>query len=308
LDTVLMEAARVSGAQVRESVHVVGVELSGRGGRPPRMTLKGADGAQGMLEARVVVGADGMGSRVSRSLGWARHVRRPVKASFSFRLEGQRSSWDRGVLFLGGQRTLGLAPVSADGRQWNATLVLAGDLLKRERDRGRLASAPDELLWETLETTGVAWTAAPAIVDGPWKSGSFHRPTRRVAGGGVLLVGDAAGYYDPLTGQGMSGAIRGARIAAASILRELAGSDSRWDFRSYSRALHRLVAPSRRIQKLIEAVLVRPGLRTTMIRGLGALPGAADALIRVTGDISPFFPSRKRDASRRDTSERDTSC
>jgi len=232
LDTVLVEAARASGAQLRESVHVVGVELSGRGGRLPRVTLKGADGTQGVLEARVVVGADGMGSRVSRSLGWAQPVRPPVKASFSFRLEGERSSWDRGVLFLGGHRTLGLAPVSADGRQWNATLVLAGDVLKRERDRGRLASAPDELLWETMETAGVDWTAAASIVDGPWKSGSFHRPTRRVAGGGVLLVGDAAGYYDPLTGQGMSGAIRGARIAAASILRELAGSDSRWDFPS----------------------------------------------------------------------------
>ncbi|MCJ7630299.1 MAG: hypothetical protein MUO50_18140 [Longimicrobiales bacterium] len=224
---------------------------------------------------------------MSRSLGWARPVRGPVKASFSFRLEGQSSSGDRGRLFLGGQRTLGLAPVTADGRRWNATLVLAGDLLKEESERGRLASAPEEILWETLELAGVDWTVPPTVVEGPWKSGSFHRPTRRVAGGAVLLVGDAAGYYDPLTGQGISRAIRGAQIAATSILRELADPTSQGEFHGYPRAAHRLMAPSRRVQKLIEAVLTRPGLRGRMVGWMARRPGAADALIRVTGDVSP---------------------
>ena len=41
-----------------------------------------------------------------------------------------------------------------------------------------------------------------------------------VAGPGVLLVGDAAGYYDPLTGQGISRAIRGAALAAEAGDRE----------------------------------------------------------------------------------------
>ncbi|MFH1764227.1 MAG: NAD(P)/FAD-dependent oxidoreductase [Gemmatimonadota bacterium] len=299
LDTVLMETARDSGVQVREGVQVVGVESAGKGGRLPQVTLRGDGGGQELLEGRVVVGADGLGSRVSRSLGWARPVRGPAKASFSFRLEGRRSNQERGVLFLGGLRTLGLAPVTADGRRWNATLVLAGDLLKQESDRGRLTSAPEEILWETLERAGVDWTVPPTIVDGPWKSGSFHRPTRRVAGGGVLLVGDAAGYYDPLTGQGISRAIRGAQVAAAPILAELARGTSRkagrgdpdrgaqGEFRGYPRAAHRLMAPSRRVQKLIEAVLTRPGLRGRMVGWMAGRPGAADALIRVTGDVSP---------------------
>ncbi len=287
LDTALVKAARESGAQVREGVKVVGVERAGAGGRSPMVTLRGPEGVLERLAPRVVVGADGLGSRVSRSLGWAMPVRGPVKASFSFRVEGRRTNRDRGVLFLGGQRTLGLAPVSSDGRQWNVTLVLAGDLLVKERNRGRLASAPEEVLWETMESTGVDWTAPPTVVNGPWTSGSFHRPTRRVAGGGVILVGDAAGYYDPLTGQGISRAIRGAQIGATSILSVLADPDSRGDFRSYPRALHGLVAPSRRVQKLIEAVLTRPGLRKRMVRGLGRGPGVADALVRVTGDLSP---------------------
>lgn len=59
------------------------------------------------------------------------------------------------------------------------------------------------------------------------------------AGGAVLLVGDAAGYYDPLTGQGISRAIRGAQIAATSILRELADPSSQGEFHGYSRSRRR---------------------------------------------------------------------
>ncbi len=32
--------------------------------------------------------------------------------------------------------------------------------------------------------------------------------------GGVLLVGDAAGFYDPFTGEGIFSALRGAELAA----------------------------------------------------------------------------------------------
>src|SRR5207245_6010617 len=46
----------------------------------------------------------------------------------------------------------------------------------------------------------------------------------RVAAPGVLLVGDAAGFYDPFTGEGLSYALRGAELAAEAVEAALGGS------------------------------------------------------------------------------------
>nr|WP_162605339.1 FAD-dependent monooxygenase [Jiangella ureilytica] len=68
LDTVLAEAAAAAGADVRFGVNVDGVRLDDRG---RAFGVYGHDdaGAPVELDARFVVGADGLGSRVARSVG-----------------------------------------------------------------------------------------------------------------------------------------------------------------------------------------------------------------------------------------------
>ncbi len=55
--------------------------------------------------------------------------------------------------------------------------------------------------------------------------GPLSRRVRRVAGPGYLLVGDAAGFLDPFTGEGVYRALRGAELAAPAIARALSCSD-----------------------------------------------------------------------------------
>jgi len=55
-------------------------------------------------------------------------------------------------------------------------------------------------------------------------TGPFARWSRRAAAPGAVLVGDAADFFDPFTGQGIYSALRGAELAAECLIPALATS------------------------------------------------------------------------------------
>jgi flavin-dependent dehydrogenase len=104
----------------------------------------------------------------------------------------------------------------------------------------------------------------------------------------VVLVGDAAGYFDPLTGQGIFRALRSAELAADAIDTALrAGRAFRRDLVPYERALRRELAAPLRVQRGVEAVISREPLRRGAITLLGGRPRPMNTLIAVTGDLEP---------------------
>lgn len=291
LDRVLIEAARDAGVLVREGVRAIDAE-AGSGDRPASARLRLPDGTEQRRACRLLVGADGLHSRVARAAGVAREVRRPRKASLSWHVEGRGPSRDRGRLVLGRGLTGGLAPVGrADGARWNATLVLTTG--------ARAASGPPpELGWRTmldllLEAPGGSggWEDTPRVVEGPWGSGSFHRPVRGPATGRLMLAGDAAGYFDPLTGQGIYRALKSADLAAAAVHRHLC-VEGQWTpapddpaaSAKYARELRRTQAPGRWLQRSIEAVVARGGPRRVALGVLRRSPALTSALVRCAGD------------------------
>ncbi|MDQ3173054.1 MAG: NAD(P)/FAD-dependent oxidoreductase [Acidobacteriota bacterium] len=77
----------------------------------------------------------------------------------------------------------------------------------RKADRGR-----DERIKEKLATTAERYAARiPGLNDKTWD-------TRRVCGEGWALLGDAAGFADPVTGEGIYYALRSAELFAGSFL------------------------------------------------------------------------------------------
>jgi flavin-dependent dehydrogenase len=117
-------------------------------------------------------------------------------------------------------------------------------------------------------------------------TGPFDYPVRLPWAPGALLVGDAAGYYDPFTGQGIRQALRTARLAAEAILSVLEhGEKERRAFARYGRRVKRQLVPTRWVQQVIEAVISRPRLMSRFIDGLSE-PGPATRLLRVTGDLA----------------------
>jgi flavin-dependent dehydrogenase len=284
LDTVLVRAARRAGAQLEERVRVIDVAL-GQGKILPTVTTLTASGCRAVRRARVVVGADGLRSVVSRRAGMLARPPRIRKASITFHLRGARVPADTGTLFLDEGLTAGLAPVGEGGRLWNCTLVArVGTPYAR-----MLSAEPDHLLALGIAGLDQGWLTSPELVAGPWGSGPFDWPTRRMACGDVFLVGDAAGYFDPLTGQGIYRALRSAELAAASIDRILRDPSMRAsETASYQRSVRREFRPGRWLQRLIEEIFSRRRLRELAVERLSRASGSLSELLRVTGDHAPL--------------------
>jgi 2-polyprenyl-6-methoxyphenol hydroxylase-like FAD-dependent oxidoreductase len=128
-------------------------------------------------------------------------------------------------------------------------------------------------------------------------SGPFDWPIRRTVFDGAALVGDAAGYYDPFTGQGiyqaLAGAERLAESAAEALRRDVVSARS---LHGYARAQRQLSAGPRYVQRLVEFVCARPALAERAFAKLARADAITAALIGVTGDLLParalLFPGR----------------
>jgi flavin-dependent dehydrogenase len=279
LDATLLDAAREAGVRVRERAKVVALEADPRG----RGVGVRADGGRvATRRARVVVGADGLRSTIARALDAYRRAPRLRKLSVTLHVEGFEDDPTRGRLLIDRHGTVGLAPLDEEGRRWNATVVVdAGS-------QGRAVSGDPRrfALARIAEVLRGAWRGRR--VDGPWTSGPFDWPSRRAVADGVLLVGDAAGYYDPLTGQGIYRALRSAELAADVIDRGLrSGRVARSDLLPYETALRRELRAPLRVQRGVEAVVSSASLLPVALTVLGRARGTMDMVIGVTGDMSP---------------------
>ncbi|ANY69071.1 hypothetical protein BBD42_23245 [Paenibacillus sp. BIHB 4019] len=113
--------------------------------------------------------------------------------------------------------------------------------------------------------------------------GPFDRRVRAAQQAGLLLIGDAAGYYDPLTGQGIYRALSSAELAAPLLLQALeSGSDA--PLVQYAAIQQSRFAPAIRLQKLIEWTSRHELLWHSALRGLGSLPAARSRLVAMIGD------------------------
>ena len=109
---------------------------------------------------------------------------------------------------------------------------------------------------------------------------------RRIIDDGLLLIGDAAGYLDPGTGQGIEFALRTARVAARTVDQALAADDPRAErFAPYVAARGREIAGAMawlrlylrltRRAPLLALASHTPPLRAALIRAMVRRPRAA---------------------------------
>ncbi len=289
LDAILLRAATSVGAEFLPHRRAFG--LLERGGRVIGVRARGPDGEVEDHPARFVVGADGLRSRIARLLGGVRlgDRRRLVMVG---RFEGVRDRPHRdgprpaaggrvGEIRVSRDGVLGYAPIGP--RRCNMTLVLPA------AEGRRVAADPSGFFRSAVRRYGASGHIEDGSLIGRLEvTGPFEvTPSRRTAPG-ALLVGDAAGYFDPLTGQGVFRALQGATLAARAVLEVLSEpSRETATLGSYERELDRSLIASRRVQRLIDAVITRPELMGASARFLAEHPGIASLLIDVTGDRVP---------------------
>jgi flavin-dependent dehydrogenase len=276
LDPILLDHARVRGAEVRTGVRVTGVVREG--GCVVGVRATGDDGAEREIRARLVVGADGLRSVVVRRLELVRRAPRLRKVALTAHVSGVDAvgrGW--GELRALGRGCVGMAEVG--GGRCNVTVVVAGD------EAREVAGDPAGFFDDALHRFGFADARR---VDEVLSTGPFDFPVRRAVVDGAILVGDAAGYYDPFTGQGIFRALRGAELAARAADAALrAGDLSAAALAPYERDRRRAFGPGERVQRLVEAFVSRPALLRLVSRGFTRRPALGDAIIRVTGDVRP---------------------
>ena len=281
LDQALLENARRRGALVLEGARVAGLRRLARGGFD--VTVRRGPVSLG-LRARVLVGADGRHSFVARRLGLRRPEPRHRKWAVMAHVRGVDRPIDHGEMIVTGYGYCGINPLP--GGLTNVCVVVErGDLrraaggaagLKRFL-RGRIASNP--LTRARLERAEIA--------AGPWATGPMACRSARCADDSVVLVGDAAGFYDPFTGEGIGMALRGAGLAGEIIDRALRRGDTgRKALERYESERHRAFEPRLRLDRMLQAILRSPRLTDWVAHRLRRDPSLADLLARVTGDTA----------------------
>jgi flavin-dependent dehydrogenase len=125
-------------------------------------------------------------------------------------------------------------------------------------------------------------------IAGAWPLG--HRVTRRAgtargAGRGWLLVGDAAGFLDPFTGEGLHRALVSADLAARAILVDDARRHAA--FGAYDRSMRRRFLAKDVVSGLVQAFLARPDLFEYAARRVASRPPVRATMGLVMGDLVP---------------------
>jgi 2-polyprenyl-6-methoxyphenol hydroxylase-like FAD-dependent oxidoreductase len=218
LDELLLDAARRAGATVRTGVTVTGL-ISDSTGRVTGVRLRTAAGAE-EIRATVVVGADGVRSRVARAVGARPIIQRPADGAAHYTycagLDGDGFEFhiaDRG--FAGVFRTHG-----GEANTW--VCVPADRALRGAEAR---TGAFVELLGEIAPS--LAERVRRATITAPVRS-AVRLPNHvlHATGRGWALVGDAGYHRDPLTGHGITDAFRDAELLARQLGRALRGETS----------------------------------------------------------------------------------
>lgn len=273
LDAALAQAAVDSGAMfLPETAARVAALGSGAEGEFRLVQLNASSGGSGAVRARVVLAADGLG-----------HSCLEGHAEFDARVH-PRSRIGMGRTF-----------IESPGFYRPGTIYMAVGtggyvgLVQVEAGRLNVAAAidPDFLKQHATASSAIAAILTEANMpvpcdpdEGGWQGTlPLTRHSRRLAGRRILLLGDAAGYVEPFTGEGMAWAFSAAVAAGPIVRRGLC----RWEAsleREWSQVMTRAVMRRQRWCGVFSALLRHPRASRWLMAALSWAPQATAAVVR----------------------------
>lgn len=216
-DLMLLDNARESGVEVRLRSNVKDVLFDGE--RACGVLVEDAQGGIRRIESRVIVDASGQTTFLSRKLGLKEVDPELRHVSYFTRYRGARR--DRGI-DAGGTLIL----PTRESRSWfwfiplpddqvSVGVVMPIDYVSQTRQGGPQAVYDEELrLCPVLEERLAAAEQSSAVR----VLRDFSYISRRIAGDGWVLAGDAFGFLDPIYSTGVFLALKSGEFAADSIL------------------------------------------------------------------------------------------
>jgi flavin-dependent dehydrogenase len=283
LDNELVVAARRLGAQVLERTTVE--ELLYDEGAVAGALVRDALGHRRGIRARLTVGADGLRSVVARRIGHRSHGF-PRRVAFVAHMAGVRDTGAYAELHVRSAGYVGINPIGQD--LTNVALVVPAH--SAGPARGRVKQFFSEMLTEFPPVAGRladAEIVRPILTTGPFAAWSG-----RVIAPGAALVGDAADFFDPFTGEGIYSALRGAELLAETAIDALniPGQLTVDRLTPYRRSRRRVFGGKWLVERMIGYGMTFPALFDRAVARLGRRGRMAHTLIGVTGD---FVPARE---------------
>jgi flavin-dependent dehydrogenase len=215
LDWALVQEAMKAGAELESGTAVrQALTATERGVNVVDGVSVGSNGRSRSIHAPVTIAADGRRSVLAFGLGLAKHPSRPRRWAIGAHYTDVADPSSKGEMHIRAGRYIGVAPLP-DGLT-NVCLVVPSPSPDMSNPEALLRAAieRDDQLRDRFARARLI--RAP-IVLGPLAVDSISRPPD-----GLILAGDAAGFVDPMTGDGLRFAVRGGELAAEAALEALA--------------------------------------------------------------------------------------
>ena len=281
LDSELLARANAAGARVEHGPRVTDL-VRDAAGRCTGVVAIDADGESRVITSRVVVGADGLRSVVARRLGLARVSRWPRRLAIVGHYASVSDVGAHVEMHVERDGFVGIADIGG-----GVTTVAAVFPSRRSRE---IAADRDAFLqgWLRSKPQLRDRFAKAESLHVPRATGPFASHARRAWAPGAALVGDAADFFDPFTGEGIYSALRGGEMAAEAIrlsLEHPRNADAA--LREYDRARTSEFEGKWRVERLVAFGVAVPAVVNRAVRGMAGRKHLADLLAGVTGDFVP---------------------
>lgn len=236
LDTILARAAEGAGATLMTGVSVTGTVTDGSG-RVVGVTARTPEGHRRELRGRFVVGADGVRSRIARSVG------API-------IDGRTSDSTAHYAYVAGLDDRGFE-FHVEERAWAGIFPTHGGeaavWICLPADEGTLEGGDRRAAFADLLARRVPSLAERVgtghMVSAVRSAVRFPNHVRAATGPGWALVGDAGYHRDPITGHGITDAFRDAELLARRLGEALRGTPEDDALAAYAEERDRALAP-----------------------------------------------------------------
>lgn len=238
---------------------------------PVTLGARGPDGAEAWLDgrrvtARLIVGADGFRSEVRRWAGLQDVC--PRRRRFAVQQHFRCQPWSEYVEVHWAEDAE--VYVTPCGREEVGAAVLWAAEKKKSVGGQRLMASMLSRFPRLSASLQGAEPSAEARAIGP-----MHQVARSPVSDGVALVGDASGYLDAITGEGISLALAQVQALYDSIGSRMLSNNSApsaQELQGYSRRISGMVRQHQRITRLVLFLSRNPRLAERAIRGLARQP------------------------------------